>query len=228
MEFKNLVGAGGIMGPKAGLRAKLFRGIHAEAVKRKLDHDALHDMCVREFGVASMGAMSDQQLVGLYKSWTGKGLKTRSKLPRRGEAERRPVIGMVTGEDLTRLEMEFAARGMGLEGRKNFVRRQLGGRETIFTRRDYARVFHGIRAMNRRDGLSPGGISEKGTGNGAEVPQDKGDEAARGGDRKVAADTSAGGAVGAPDGGGSEGGGAAGVGGVGGGSGVDAGDGCEG
>src|SRR5580704_8717419 len=96
---------GEAMGPKAGMRARLFRGIHAEAAKRKMDHDALHDMCVREYGVASMHAMSDQQLVMLYKGWTGKGLRTRSGLPRKGEAADARVVEMVTGEDLTRLEV---------------------------------------------------------------------------------------------------------------------------
>lgn len=142
------------MGPRSGLRTRLFRAIHAEAVKRRMDHDALHDLCVSGFRVHSMSELTDEQLTSLYKGWTGHGIRTKAKLPKKGEAERAPEVQMVSGEDLIRLDQEFAKRGMGAEGKRNFVRRQLGGREVIRTRRDYARVFNGVRAMNRREKLA--------------------------------------------------------------------------
>jgi hypothetical protein len=131
----------------------LFRGLHAEAAKRGLDHDGLRDVCRQSYGVHSMGEVSDADLVKLYKSFTGKGLRTRARLPKRGEARDKAVEQMVSGEDLTALDSEFAKRSMGADARRNFVRRQLRGRDRIVTRRDYARVFHGLRAMNRREGL---------------------------------------------------------------------------
>jgi hypothetical protein len=139
------------MGPKSGLRTRLFRAIHAEAPKRGFDHDGLHDMCVREYRVHSMSEMTEQQLMSLYKGWTGKGLKSRAKLPKRGEAAAGAIAEIVSGEDLVRLGEEFAKRGMGPEGQRNFVARQLRGRVEIRSRRDFARVFNGVRAMNRRE-----------------------------------------------------------------------------
>ena len=136
-------------GLQSGYRGRLFKAVHAEAVKRKIDHDALHDLCVDRFAVHSMSEVTDAQLLSLYKQWTGKTLRARVKLPPRGTEV---GIQMVSGEELIVLAQEFAKRGLGVEGQVSFIRRQLRGRDTLRTRADFKRVLGGIRAMNRRDG----------------------------------------------------------------------------
>jgi len=133
-------------------RSKLFRAVHAEAAKRGLDHDGLREVCRGQFGVHSMGDLTEQQLEGLYRNWTGHKLRRKrtTSLPKRGYA-RSGEIELVSGEDLETLGRAFAARGWGLETQHAFIRRQLGGREQIRTRLDFHRVFSGVRAMNRRD-----------------------------------------------------------------------------
>jgi hypothetical protein len=138
-------------GAKSAFRTRLFRAIHAEAPKRGFDHDGLHDMCTERFGVHSMSQLSDDQLLAIYRGWTGKTLKRRASLADPGWKQEPDA--MVSGEELTVLDQEFAKRGLGHEGRRNFVRRQLRGRESIRSRKDYVRVLHGIRAMNARENL---------------------------------------------------------------------------
>jgi len=139
------------MGPKSGFRTRLFRAVHVEGAKRGLDHDGLRAMALEHFGVHSMADLKDEQLVAMYKGWTGKGLKRTAKLPRAGEAAAAGAAQMVSADELEAFEMECAKRGWGVETKRNFVRRQLGGRDVIRTRRDFARVFAGVRAMNRRE-----------------------------------------------------------------------------
>jgi hypothetical protein len=142
------------MGKKSGYRARLFKAVHAEGLKRGMDHDGLHDMFARVFAVHSMADATDHQLAGIYREWTGHTLKNRAKLPRRGEAaKQRSAAQMVSGEEIITLDAEFALRNMGLEGRANFVRRQLRGSDQVRTRADWARVITPLRAMNRKDGL---------------------------------------------------------------------------
>jgi hypothetical protein len=140
------------MGKVAGYRQRLYRAVHAEAKKRGYDHDALHDLCQERFGARSMSLVTDQELLSIYFGWTGKGLKRLGKLPSRGELNTKGRE-MVAAEDLVTLDAEFAKRGLGAEGKQNFIRRQLGGRDVIRTRRDMVQVLAGIRAMNRREGL---------------------------------------------------------------------------
>jgi hypothetical protein len=137
-------------GLQSGFRGRIFKAVHAEALRRKIDHDALHDLCTERFGVHSMSDVTDGQLLSLYREWTGKTLRNRSKLPSRGwEGD---GIEMVSGEELIALAQEFAKRQLGPEGQRNFIRRQLRGRDEMRTRKDFVRVLGGIRAMNRRDG----------------------------------------------------------------------------
>jgi hypothetical protein len=114
-----------------------------------MDHDALRDMCRERYKVHSMGELSDGQLEAVYRGWTGHALKRKSALPPRGYANTTEVA-MVSGEDLETLARAFAARGWGKETQAVFIRRQLGGREQIRTRKDFWKVFSGVRAMNRR------------------------------------------------------------------------------
>ena len=127
-----------------------MRAIHAEAQKRGIDHDGLRDICRIRHDVQSVSDMSDAHLMGLYRSWTGKSLKRRAELPRRG-ADPVADLRMVSGSELEDLAREFAMRGWGPDTQRNFVRRQLKGRETIRTHRDWKRVIVGVRAITRRE-----------------------------------------------------------------------------
>lgn len=132
-------------------RAMYFRALHAEAQKRGIDHDALHDICVKRYAVHTMGELTEHQLGELYAAWTGKGLRRRTAMPTKGDA--RPSLSeeMVSGDDLNSLALAFSQRGWGAETQRNFIRRQLHGREQIRTKRDFWKVFSGVRAMNRRE-----------------------------------------------------------------------------
>lgn len=138
------------MGPTNGYRGKLFKALHAEAVKRGMDHDALRDT----FGVQSMSTISTEQLQARLKDWTGKGIRRVTPLPRRGYGKKAGPLEMVTAEDLATLAEAFERRGMDKIAQECFIFRQLGGRDSVIrTRGDFHKVFSGIRAMNRRDGL---------------------------------------------------------------------------
>ncbi|HWE50493.1 MAG TPA: hypothetical protein VG273_11910 [Bryobacteraceae bacterium] len=148
------------MGPEKGHRAKLMRAIHAEAQKRGIDHDGLRDM----FKVRSLSMVETNDLVGALKTWTGRGVRksrpraaawparSAEQLPRKGYGKNGETE-LVGGDDLNTLAEAFARRGMGKESQANFIRRQLGGRDSIRTRADFHKVFSGIRAMNRREGI---------------------------------------------------------------------------
>ena len=105
------------MGAKSGYRNRLFRAIHAEAKKRKMDHDAIHDMCLTRFGVG-MAKLTDMQLMEIYSGWTGHGLRRPAPLPKRGEVGA-TVLQMATPEDLEMMAAEFAKRGLDEQGRRN-------------------------------------------------------------------------------------------------------------
>jgi len=142
-----------VPGPQKGYRNRLFSAVHAEAVKRGLDHDALHAMACERYGVHSMSELTEEQLLAIYRGWTGKGLKGVGKLPKRGELAAKGDE-MVSPADLEMLAREFAKRGLGADGQRNFVRRQLRGRDEIRSRKDLVRVMGGLRAMNRREGVA--------------------------------------------------------------------------
>lgn len=147
-------------GRKSAFRGRLFSAVHAEAAKRGMDHDELRRVCQQNYGVHSMSEMTEVNLMKIYQGWTGKGLRRRARLPQRGEAAatKSGEVQMASGEELVELDAEFARRGLGEEGRENFIRRQLGGRLVVRTRRDFVKVLGGLRAMNRRDG----GLTRKG------------------------------------------------------------------
>jgi hypothetical protein len=140
-------------GPKQGYRIRLFGAVHSEALKRRMDHDALHDLICGRYKLSSMSEATDAQLEAVYREFTGKGLRRAGKLPKRGELAAKGDE-MVSPADLEMLGAEFARRGLGTEGQKNFVRRQLRGRDEIRTRKDLVRVIGGLRAMNRRAGVA--------------------------------------------------------------------------
>jgi hypothetical protein len=131
-----------------GLRTRLFRALHAEAKKRNLGHEELRDV----LGCHSMSQAPTAALQQLMHAWTGHNLRQPTKLPRRGYVKS-GELEMVSGADLNTLAAAFSLRGWDQDTRRNFIRRQLRGRETITTRSDFYRVFSGVRAMNRRDDI---------------------------------------------------------------------------
>lgn len=134
------------MGKEKGFRNRVMKALHAEAIKRGISHEDLREM----FSVHSLGLVETKDLVNQLRAW-GKRMRV-SQLPRKGYATKAAASPeMVSGEDLTLLGDAFQRRGWTQDQRNNFIRRQLGGRETIRTRADFHRVFSGVRAMNRRD-----------------------------------------------------------------------------
>lgn len=131
-----------------------MRALHAEGAKRGYDHAGLHDLCWVKFGAGSMAALDLGQLKTFFADLVGRNFRRRraTPLPRK-ETARGADLEMVGAEDLETLGNAFALRQWGPETRAEFIRRQLGGREQIRTRGDFWRVFSGVRAMNRRDGL---------------------------------------------------------------------------
>lgn len=133
------------MGKEKGYRNRVMRALHAEAAKRKIDHDGLRDL----FRVRSLSTVETGEIVKVLNSW-GKRMR-QSVLPRKGYAAAGGAVEMVSGEDLTLLGDAFQRAGWGENQQRAFIRRQLGGRETIRTRKDFHRVFSGMRAINRRE-----------------------------------------------------------------------------
>ena len=141
-------------GRQNAFRARLFRAVHAEARNRGMDHDDLRAYCHDNYRVHSMADMNEIDLMKIYKIWTGKTLRRKCMLPRRGEAAKSKPgeIQMASSDELCELGAEFARRRLGPDGQDAFIRRQLGGRGVVRTRRDFVSVLGGLRAMNRRDG----------------------------------------------------------------------------
>jgi len=138
-------------------RALVMRALHAEGARRGLDHDGLRDVAAARFQAASMSALSLKELAEMYLGLTGQEFlfhqsKSHVTLPPRGITQS-CLTELVSGEELELLERAFAARGWGNETKKAFIRRQLRGLEQIRTRADFQRVFRGVQAMNRRDGI---------------------------------------------------------------------------
>ena len=146
------------MGKESAFRVRLLKALHAEGKKRGLDHDGLHDL----FNSRSLGTVPTQELQNVLRSW-GKKIRA-TPLPRRGYAKKADAAGlseMVSGEDLTLLGDAFQLRGWSKEQQRNFIRRQLGGREVVRTRGEFHKVFSGVRAMNRRDEKTTEGAQQQ-------------------------------------------------------------------
>lgn len=132
------------MGPQKAFRARLLKALHAEGKKRGFDHEALREL----FNCHSLSTVETPALQKCLLSW-GKKMRA-SPLPRRGYAKS-GELEIVAGEDLNLLAEAFQRRGWTPDQQRNFIRRQLGGREHIRTKADFHRVFSGVRAINRRD-----------------------------------------------------------------------------
>jgi hypothetical protein len=149
---------------RMGLRAKYFRGLHAEASRRGLSHDALHELARSRYGVDSLAKLTDAQLRSWYREICGRGFRhpgvaSRAAADAAGKAGRRvasgappKVVRMVSGDDLAMLaELAFSI-GWTREGLEKFVRRQLS-RDAIRTVAEFNRVLWGLKAQARRKGL---------------------------------------------------------------------------
>lgn len=113
-----------------------------------MGHEELRDL----LGCHSMAEATTDALQQLMHVWTGHNLRQKRPLPRKGYVKS-GELEMVSGADLNTLAAAFSIRGWNEDTKRNFIRRQLHGRETIQTRKDFYRVFSGVRAMNRRDGI---------------------------------------------------------------------------
>ena len=117
-----------------------------------MGHEELRDA----LGARSMADLSTDDLQKFYRGWSNHNLRQprarRSELPRRGYGKQ-GQLEMVSAEDLETLAAAFSRRGWGDDTRRNFIRRQLSGRQEIRTRADFHKVFSGVRAMNRREGV---------------------------------------------------------------------------
>ncbi len=133
------------MGREKAFRARLFRALHAEGAKRGFDHDGLRNL----FGAHSLSDVTTEDLRKCLHGW-GKKMRL-APLPRRGYGSDTKQAELVSGEDLNLLGEAFQRRGWTHEQQRNFIRRQLKGRETVRTRADFHTVFSGVRAMNRRE-----------------------------------------------------------------------------
>lgn len=143
------------MARPAEIRAKLFRAIHAEGAKAGLGHEELRDACREQFGVASMGDLTLDDLQQLYHQFAGRYLRAaKTRLPRRGCARSSAVDELVSAEHIETLGRAFAMRGWGAKTQREFIKRQLRGRHQIRTMADLQKVFRGVQAMNRRDGIA--------------------------------------------------------------------------
>jgi hypothetical protein len=130
-----------------------MRALHKEAAQRGLDHDGLHQMCRVNFSVESMAELNVGQLKTAFHDVTGEYFVSHKvKLPPRGYGDQ-GELEMVSPAELEILERAMAKRRWGPETKRNFIRRQLGGRAQILTRVDLKKVFRGVQAMNRREGL---------------------------------------------------------------------------
>lgn len=141
------------------LRARLMGALHSEGVKRGFDHDRLRELCGERYGVESMKDLSIDQMDDLFKHWLGRRFPrarrtaARPPLPARGAAQE-SVSEIVSPQHLETLGRAFGMRGWGPKTKREFIRRQLGGREQIRTKADFQKVFRGVQAINRRDGIA--------------------------------------------------------------------------
>ncbi|KKM81379.1 hypothetical protein LCGC14_1330380 [marine sediment metagenome] len=138
---------------KTNVKSRLFRALHAEASRKGLDHDALRDIAKERFGVESMSVLTVDNLQHLHRDLTGRWFHARkAPLPKRGTAAA-GEMEIISPGHLETLARAFAKRGWGRDTQRAFIRRQLRGREQIRTTADFQKVFRGVQAMNRRDGL---------------------------------------------------------------------------
>lgn len=144
-------------------RARFLRGLHAEARKRGLSHDDLHELVARKFRVDSLSKLTEKQLREWYREFTGKGFKHRgvpagSRAWASGNAGRRgpgqqKVVELVNGDDLAMLANLAAQIGWSVSALHVFIERQIG-RRAIRTMAEFNRVLWPMKAIARRKGIA--------------------------------------------------------------------------
>ena len=146
---------------------KLLRAVHAEAAKKDLDHHALHAQAVECFGVDSIAVLTEQQLRDLFRGVAGRpyrakhpgvrgnerrqaaGMAGRKKAPGGADVDEK-VVHLATTADVQLCYDAAYAIGWDRERLMSFIRRQLGGRETIRTLAECNKVLWPLKAMGRR------------------------------------------------------------------------------
>jgi hypothetical protein len=145
-------------------RSKMMRGLHAEARKRGLSHDGLHELVEKRYGVRSLSQLSEAQLREWYREFSGKGFRHRGIAPgsrawAAGNAGKkaapdgaRKVVELAGADDIAML-IDLAARiGWSVTGFHKFVARQLG-REQVRTMADVNKVLWALKTIARRKGI---------------------------------------------------------------------------
>ena len=141
-------------------RVNILRALHAEGKKRGLDHGGLREIASQRFGVSSVSALTEDQMKTLYRDWTGQvfhskrhAIRNKARRHAAGTAGRKDapskVEHLVSGDDLEMLGSYAARLGWGTETLGKFIRRQLGGRETIRTVADLNKVLWPMKRILR-------------------------------------------------------------------------------
>jgi hypothetical protein len=151
-------------------RSKMMRGLHAEASKRGLSHDGLHELVEKRYGVASLSQLSEAQLREWYREFSGKGFRHRgmgsaSRRRAAGAAGRRQpdqpinrstdqskVIELASADDIAMLIDLAGQIGWSVTALHKFVARQIG-RENIRTMAEFNKVLWALKAIARRKGI---------------------------------------------------------------------------
>ena len=142
-------------------KTKVMGALHAEALKRRLSHQDLSDMADRRYGVASMAALDDGQLRGLFLDLTGRlfhpkhpGMHDRQRRQAAGTAGRKDgnpkLVEMAATADVEMVYQLGYSLGWTRQTIQTFIRRQLGGREQLRTMADVNKVLWGLKAIARR------------------------------------------------------------------------------
>lgn len=143
--------------PEYGSRDKALRGLHAEARKRGLDHDALHEIALERFQRGSLRDLSVAQIQG-WANELRQAQAPRSAASRRrqGTAGRKTagkaakVVELVGAKELELIGGYAEALGWDRARLDGFIRRQLGEHGRVRTVGDANKVIDGLRAMYRR------------------------------------------------------------------------------
>lgn len=143
--------------PDTQSRAVSMRALHAEARKRGLGHDELHDLALQRFGKGSLGELTAAEL----RRWAGE--LRRAQTPRSGQGRRRQgtdgtrrqkpsgVVELAGSKELELIGGYAEALGWGRDRLDGFIRRQLGERGKVRTLAEANKVIHGLKALYRRE-----------------------------------------------------------------------------
>ena len=147
----------------AARRTALMRALHAEGLKRSLDHEALRDLAADGFGVVSLSQLNTGDLGRLFQQVAGRDFHAKLRRISISSRSRRKAAGtegrsyatssVATLVDPSDCELLYAlAYGdLGWTGAtlRRFIARQLSGREQIRTMGDLNKVLWPVKRMVR-------------------------------------------------------------------------------